>query len=308
MKTVVSASEVAHLWANKIQEHAKVSAGHFYFRGDNIYSYGSHFLIAKHYEDVILFTTRTYSNTTAKHIGEVRGAISHKKVIKCYSPEEAGYKNHEENINFWLNDIVSIGRNLAAARKPQIYLAQIEAVKQEMNVYLNYFEVKLTKAQELKIAFSSKEEFLAAAAKATKAEQDKLKTDLRNGKKVFAQYIAHWRTGSNVSFFKTVGNDKNRELIRLHERNNEDANLALLRVIGEEVETSKGIKLPIDIAKRYYQFYISILSKGGCNGDCNYKILHYDITSISSKGLTVGCHTVSHNEIENLATQLNWVK
>ena len=50
------------------------------FADDTIYSYGRHFPIAKHVNDAhgehcILFTTRSYSNTTARHMSCVRRAI-----------------------------------------------------------------------------------------------------------------------------------------------------------------------------------------------------------------------------------------
>ena len=38
---------VAHLWAHRAQESAP-QRGNFYFDGDTIYSYGSHFPIARH--------------------------------------------------------------------------------------------------------------------------------------------------------------------------------------------------------------------------------------------------------------------
>lgn len=49
MKTVFTdISQVAHLWANQLQESAR-NSGNYYFNGDAIYSYGSHFMIAKHH-------------------------------------------------------------------------------------------------------------------------------------------------------------------------------------------------------------------------------------------------------------------
>jgi hypothetical protein len=42
--------DVAHVWAHQLQSHARNKRGNFYFQGDTIYSYGSHFPIAKHVE------------------------------------------------------------------------------------------------------------------------------------------------------------------------------------------------------------------------------------------------------------------
>jgi hypothetical protein len=70
--------QVAHLWANRSEESGKGS--HFFFNNKTIYSYGSHFPIARHAETkdgkpCVLFTTRGYSNTTSRHISITRSAI-----------------------------------------------------------------------------------------------------------------------------------------------------------------------------------------------------------------------------------------
>lgn len=71
---------VAHLWAHQNQEYASNSAGDFYFRNENIYSYGSHFRCAsivrnRQGETAYLVTDRTYSTSTARHMNHVRNAI-----------------------------------------------------------------------------------------------------------------------------------------------------------------------------------------------------------------------------------------
>lgn len=80
MRHVVDKSTVAHLWAHQMQDHARNGGGNFYFDGADIYSYGSHFRCGsvsfnKAGEQAYLITTRSYSNTTAKHMGYVNGAI-----------------------------------------------------------------------------------------------------------------------------------------------------------------------------------------------------------------------------------------
>ena len=70
---------VAHLWAHQSQDSARNPCRNFYFDGDTIYSYGSHFPIARHVETkrgrAVLFTTRNYSVTTSGHKSTVRCAI-----------------------------------------------------------------------------------------------------------------------------------------------------------------------------------------------------------------------------------------
>ena len=56
-KIVVSPETVAHLWANQVQQEAKNSNRSFYFYGPSIYSYGSHFEIARHVTKLKLVVT-----------------------------------------------------------------------------------------------------------------------------------------------------------------------------------------------------------------------------------------------------------
>ena len=46
IRTVHPADMVAHLWAHKSQDFARNPGHNFYFHGDTIYSYGSHFPVA----------------------------------------------------------------------------------------------------------------------------------------------------------------------------------------------------------------------------------------------------------------------
>ena len=79
-KHVFDTGEIPHLWAHRTQEDARNRQGNLYFTGDTIYSYGSHFPIARHVTNdagqrAVLFTTATYSVTTSSHCSAVRSAI-----------------------------------------------------------------------------------------------------------------------------------------------------------------------------------------------------------------------------------------
>src|SRR5579872_2694496 len=98
---VMNNSMVAHLWANKSRPQAKGSS--FYFDGDTIYSYGSHFPIARHYKGVVLFTTKTRSVTTAKHKSIAARACSHIPVFYVDNvmdnPSGKDIQNYRNSIN-----------------------------------------------------------------------------------------------------------------------------------------------------------------------------------------------------------------
>jgi hypothetical protein len=80
MRHIYSNHEIPHLWAHQAQDEARNSSSSFYFSGPTIYSYGSHFPIARHVtndggERAILFTTASHSVTTTQHCSLVRRAI-----------------------------------------------------------------------------------------------------------------------------------------------------------------------------------------------------------------------------------------
>jgi hypothetical protein len=79
-KYVFDTGEIPHLWAHRTQDEARNRQGNLYLTGDTIYSYGSHFPIARHVvseagERAVLFTTASYSVTTSSHCSAVRSAI-----------------------------------------------------------------------------------------------------------------------------------------------------------------------------------------------------------------------------------------
>lgn len=79
---MASHDEVAHNWANKT---GKCRNGfNMYYEGDTIYSYGSHFPIAKfetlpNGSEIILFTTQRYSVSTSKHLTITQRALGYSR-------------------------------------------------------------------------------------------------------------------------------------------------------------------------------------------------------------------------------------
>ena len=157
MKKVVSPSEVAHLFANQLQDEARTPTGNLYFYGTFIHSYGSHFCIARFVDDrTLLFTERSYSNTTAKHISYVWRATSHKDRILCAHP--AG--SHEQNFNYWINEAEAITSKLQNARKPEIYLTQLNNLKYKVDRYKQYFKIDMPITLEKVLSITDKAEII----------------------------------------------------------------------------------------------------------------------------------------------------
>ena len=308
MKTVFTdASQVAHLWANKKQESAKNSGHNFFFQGDTIYSYGSHFPIARHFKDVVLFTLRTYSVTTSSHISMTRGACSHLPKVYCYeipnSKQDTGA--HQKNFERWANEVKENISKLKNARKPAMYVSAIESIISQVNEYVKFFKLKLTAEQKAIFTVRDADKYKEALIEEARKKELFEKHILTAGKKLFERSRLAWFDYDEKNFRESLTNRQKDLLQRFHGL--QDGNATYLRSDGETVETSKGIKLPVAVAQRYYRWYLKTADAGGCfNSDCGYKVLDYDVTQASTDGLVVGCHQMNRAEIDALATKLGW--
>ena len=101
MKNVFDNASVAVVFAARTQSAGRNSSGSFYFTDNVIYSYGSHFPIAKIVGDTVLITSRSYSNTTARHVSHVRSAFRSTTlhVIEVENVLAASIREIAENIN-----------------------------------------------------------------------------------------------------------------------------------------------------------------------------------------------------------------
>jgi len=312
VKTIFTdVNEIAHLWANKRQDNARNSSQTFYFNGNTIYSYGSHFPIARHYEDKVLFTLRTYSVSTAKHINIVRSATSHLDKIYCYylPTSKSDTCTHERNVKQWIDNVKTEIVRLYKARKPEMYIAIIEREIAKMQTYCTLFGYKLKASEKKILALTTKEDFLALGKKdietqlkAEKKEAQFNKDVQTKGRKIYEGYLVAWRNFNSTEYMKQLTSSEDR-LFNVY-RNSIDNNVTYLRYNTTEIETSKKVKIPLDVAKRFYTWFKSIKDKGCI--DCNKEILGYSVRSANVDGLVVGCHNISINEINLIASKLNW--
>lgn len=293
------AAQVAHNWAHKFEGKYKKDseAGSLYYSGDTIYSYGSHFPIAKHVKnkkgiEAVIFTTKGYSNTTAKHLNVVRGAVTHLNVIYCPEVASGSYSQdqyvHNQNFTVWADKIKGIAANLPKAKKPFLYIEGIESVLEEMKKYADFFGCKPSK--ELAKFFKTPIEGFKKMAE--KAAIQKLKLQKEREAKEAARIV------TELTEFRAF----EREHI------NNTGNAAYLRynTTSKRIETSKGVEIPVAIAKRFYGWYKSTVTAGGCSGNCSETILDYKVKSANTKELVVGCHTISTEEIQLMAALLKW--
>lgn len=298
--------EVAHLWANKVQNNARHSSGNFFFEGAEIYSYGYHFPIAKHVENskgetAVLVTTRSYSVSTSKHQNVVSNACNHLKVIYCRlsGGHAGGYGrggeilSHSGNFDAWLDAIKRVGCKLAAARKPEIYLNKIAAEYKQAKKYADFFGINIPATLETAGNISNKSEYAEFEARRNELQLMQERAERIKVKKEHAKELKKWRTFESVYVNNTP--------MKLRD------GFDYLRIesFKGRIQTSQGIEIPLEVGHKFYRLVKSIIAKGGCT-NCDAQILHYSVKEINKDFILIGCHKITVKEVEKIAYLLRW--
>lgn len=315
MKTVFTGKEVPHIWAQQSQEIGRAS--NIFFEGATIFSYGKHFPIATIEGNDVLFTLRSYSNTTAKHVSRTRNAVSHHNIIYCYDVP-VKYKGdkkplnkqpftgkHEANLNHWKNEINALFLELGNNKNRDIS-GRINAINthiEQLNKYVSYFAIKI-KDTELKnlIKIASSPDFLTRAREAKEKQDLAKEKKLKEAQKAYELHLNMWRNYDTEGYNSL--NSKTKELISYY-TNNLGA-LTRLRYNAENnrIETSKGVLIPAPIAKKAYT-QLNGCMEGSCN-DISVPVMDYTITETGKDYIKAGCHTIPKEDVRYIANLLKW--
>lgn len=276
--------QVGHVWAQQKKESGKGS--NFYFEGATIYSYGGHFPIARfttdaHGQQCILFTTRSYSVTTSKHITYTRGAI-HGLDIPVY----------------YVND---------PSRVPSV--ADAETLKERaIETLLKASRARVYKDSMIQSARGLEAQFFALC----KAFKIKHK-DARRKSILSKDGIARMQKEAAAAAKKLAAETKRREAARAAEikearekwMTGEENGLpyyaaepVMLRIKGAELETSRGAIVPLDAARSLFELaeaygLENIVSKSPRIGE-------FQITRLEGEDLIIGCHRVPYAEVKRV--------
>jgi hypothetical protein len=277
MRNVFSNSELAHTYANQSQNSGRSSS--MFFEGSTIYSYGYHFPICKittnqQGEEALLFTNRSYSNTTAKHISIVSSATRQYDKIFCNNPKGT----HEENFKAWLNSSEQIAKGLINARKPEKYLSEIAHNKEQAEIYCKFFGIDIPENLQNVFNINNKQEYLSLYEKQIEFEKQEAKRRLREQKVQFKEQFKKWI---------------NQETDRLYTNYKYD----FLRIRENRVETTQAVQIPIAIAKTLYKL---IKNDKLSVGD---KVLQYSVDQVGQE-IKIGCHTFTKPYLLRFGSQL----
>lgn len=296
MKTVVESKNVAHLWMHKAQAEARNSNRSFWFEGDTIYSYGRHFPIARHVTNkkgvaAVLFASRDYSITTSKHKDYVRQAIPSDVPIfftndvNC-NPSDTMLDEYQASIN---NKALIASR---ARSNKEWRLTDVDIAIERFNL-LAHFIGSRRKPKTPSAEWIAEQTTIAREAAKAERENRREKEEIR--RKALAQARAEalgelrlWKQGGNAVGLHVLDFD-------------------YMRLDGDEIETTRGARVPIDHVKRIVPLIIKMLDNGETyqrNGH-SIHVGPYVLERLDTNGvLTVGCHKFEAEELRRIAALL----
>jgi hypothetical protein len=273
--------QLAHVWAQQNRVSGKGSS--FYFDGPTIYSYGPHFPIASfvtdaHGKEAVLFTYRTYSNSTAKHLNYTRGALhglnypvfSVKNPTDRPSIADAEYLKREAEENL-------LNASRARTRK-DFYLNQARAFEREFFEFCKAFKIKHPAARKKTLLPAGRvEELKREAVEASKKEAAAREAREKREAAALKKERAEWRTGKHS---RVTGGE------------------TMLRLKGEEVETSRGASVPLDKARELFRLWQGWRNDpqrlaGFLSGR---EIGNFTISDVQVDYVRIGCHTLNYTE------------
>ena len=306
---VFPSSEIPHLWAHKTQADARNNGrGNLFFEGDTIYSYGRHFPIARWVKsgkrEAVLFTERGYSNTTAKHKGMVRSAIP--AGVTVFTVPDVRTHNHEANLQYYVSQAKEFFEK--ALRAVQVFsfnwkINQAREFVEEGRQYAKFFRLKSPKFPNVSATAERKRrEYLQEREAVRQTPEYIAKRGAEREKRDAAKEAARLKAAQEAITEWRAGNPYARVPYGVP---------TMLRVKGEEVETSRGARVPVSHAKRLLRFVRGVVKSGQeyvRNGHTIH-VGHYPVDKIEANGtLHAGCHVIGLDEIERVAPEVEAVK
>lgn len=302
-------NEVAHKWAHQAGRSNRARGFNMYYEGDTIYSYGAHFPIARIItrEDgaqCVLMTTRTYSVSTSKHCTITRRACSHFTRRFDVPFVEGTLEKHVANMEYYRFEVKSALDRAARRRKPEYVewdLHHAGNLCNEAERYAEFFKLdkrrKLFRIPALPDDINARLAELREAAARRAAEQAE-RTRKRN-EQIELVLVPAWRNG---------------EAISLPHAYRSAHGSYIMRVRGDDIETSGGARFPVSDARRAWPILQRV--RRAFYGDKarvdhwpqgDLKLGHYRVDKVTTQGVRAGCHFIVWDEIERMARELGLV-
>jgi hypothetical protein len=292
MKKVFSSHlEVCHIWASRSQGSGR--AGSISFNGNTILSYHWWPMATFINDNTVLRVNWIYSNSTAKHLNYVGRAIpGYYKEIFVKNPVLGA-----ESVNI-ADFLIQIKKRFDSFKTSHKYKQYIYNNQQRIinnlidycglfNLSIpDYSEFSLLKNDVYLAEICKQDEHLKELEAKKEAVRVKILANLQDE---INKAENDWMNGTsnNVRFYHKKIGSYSFSKIRLRSKD-------------DNIETSMGAKVSIREAKILFDM---IQRKDNIKG---HKIDNYTVIGINGT-LKIGCHEIERDEINRLATLLNWL-
>lgn len=338
-RNVYPTDEIAHLWAHHTQPSARNQRGNLYFEDTIIYSYRNSYPIGnivthgngKHARTCVLIQENHYGVTTAKHINLVHRATSHMTtfdvpyIVPSWSTVDI---DHVANLKWFSEQASDAITKASKARQYAPHTARTAAsIIDNAQRYAKFFSIrkgvpKLPKDWTAFIADCKRRADRAnnidmddpkrvAARERREALRDAKRELWRNEQATkHADAIVQWRTGELRSMPYMDNPPTGLFPRRMRWSMRQPSLPTMLRIRGNEVETSMGASFPVAHALRGLNLVRAVMARGEdwqANGH-TCKLGLYQVSRITKDGtVTAGCHVVTWPEIERIANDIELV-
>lgn len=320
---------VAHVWAHRTQETARSNNGNLWFDGDTIYSYRTpvaRLIATVTGERVALVTSRSYSITTsAKHMPAVHRALDYGRFLRSFTVpfigRDGGYTRdtppahnmHAANLaalaarynerraklmrmrDLWQSDVEHVAENLRTLEVDVLAYAdafdiEAPALSPDTDAAAIWAHHEKKRARDADPAVQAKRERERERREARKAKQERYAQELRAMQD--REYREAWLAGA--PHYGRAFRDEHGG--------------AVLRVQGENLQTSLGASVPLQHAVKAFRF-IKLVRERGQDWSRNgrtVRVGHFQVDRIDAQGnIHAGCHFIAWPEIERIARELN---
>lgn len=306
MKNVFTNSHLCHVWAN--QSQASGRSGRMFFEGTKIYSYGRHYLAAEIYtvkgRKIALVNSNKYSNTTAKHLSEIRSSLH--GLMNYYEVPNPSELKAKENIDYHVNRVT----NKLQCMLKNIKVTSIDVSKyaienlndtlKESNAFLKLAGQKSIKIPAKKIE-QIKKHYAARYKRYLELNTPEMiakKEAIKARKLVLKKEKDAESLKSNIFLFRLGASVLNSSFKELK--------FDLLRVQGDEVVTTRGARVSLELAKKAIEQLNSVKLSKKRDTKIELEVGDFMLTNITPIVneefkddflLTVGCHRILLSEV-----------
>lgn len=334
MRTVFNNQMCAHVWAQLKQPHGHSRS--MSFDGADAYSYQAHVATLQRLSEtdqsqrVALFSSQFagYSVSTTQHISLYRRAARQYPqftvpVIKFRADAYQQPANHAANFEYlkmqYTDKVAELLRSPSDSYRLQSERVRddLAELEQQLTRYCNAFKLLLPcpgldTAGDSAAIIARRERLHNDPKRAAKREASRLareravahKAEEKEAARIAGlveceQQIANWRAGLPVRL--PYGAQRAAD------------GSAMLRVVGDQVETSLGAEAPLDHVKHVLRFYDIARARGGYAADSppgraplvDVTLGHFRLDCVNSDGsIQAGCHYITAREIETLRANI----